>query len=107
MINEALPLIFAWAAGVGLGAFFFGGLWWTLRRGMSSKRPALWFFASLLVRMSILLSGMFFVAGGHWERMVVSLVGCIMARQLLMWLTPSLRRESTRPEEEKSHAAHS
>ena len=44
------------AAGVLLGAIFFGGLWLTVRKGVSSKQPALWFFGSLLLRMSIVLS---------------------------------------------------
>jgi len=36
-------LILALAAGLVLGAIFFGGLWWTVRKGVSSKYPALWF----------------------------------------------------------------
>ncbi len=48
-----LPLI----AGVLLGMFFFGGLWWTIRRGVSSKQPAALFFFSLLLRTGIALAG--------------------------------------------------
>ncbi len=51
----------ALAAGLLLGAFFFGGLWWTVTRGVSSQRPALWFFASMLLRMSLTLAGFYFV----------------------------------------------
>ena len=40
---KLLTLVLAWVAGVVLGAIFFGGLWWTVRKGVSSKRPALWF----------------------------------------------------------------
>ena len=29
--------------GVMLGAMFFGGLWWTVHRAMTSRRVALWF----------------------------------------------------------------
>ena len=52
-MNEVLVLATALAAGLLLGAFFFGGLWWTVRRGVSSPRPALWFFGSMLLRMSV------------------------------------------------------
>ena len=52
-MNETLGLALALVAGVLLGAFFFGGLWWTVRKGVSSERPALWFFGSLLLRMSV------------------------------------------------------
>ena len=51
-----------------LGAFFFGGLWWTVRRAISSDQPALWFFGSLLLRMGITLVGFYFVGQEHWER---------------------------------------
>ena len=61
-MNELLTLVLALAAGVLLGAIFFGGLWWTVRKGVSSKQPALWFFGSLLLRMSIALAGFYFVA---------------------------------------------
>ena len=60
-MNEFLTLALALAAGLLLGAFFFGGLWWTVRKGVSSQRPALWFFGSMLLRMSIALAGFYFV----------------------------------------------
>ena len=56
-MNEVLLLALALSAGVLLGAIFFGGLWWTVRKGVSSEQPAFWFFGSLLLRMSIALSG--------------------------------------------------
>ena len=37
-------------AGALLGVFFFGGLWWTVQKGVASERPAFWFLGSLLVR---------------------------------------------------------
>ena len=40
-------------AGALLGAFFFGGLWWTVQKGVASERPALWFLGSLLLRTGI------------------------------------------------------
>ena len=49
-MNEVLTLALALLAGVALGAVFFGGLWWTVRKGVSSKHPALWFLGSLLLR---------------------------------------------------------
>ncbi len=41
------------ARGVLLGTIFFGGLWWTIRRGVSSKQPAALFFFSLLLRTAL------------------------------------------------------
>jgi len=82
-------LLTAWLAGGVLGAIFFGGLWWTIRRGVSSQRPALWFLGSLLARMSVALAGFYFVSGGHWERLVTCLLGFVTARLAVMRLTRS------------------
>ncbi len=86
-MNEVLSLAGSMAAGVLLGAIFFGGLWLTVRKGVSSKQPALWFFGSLVMRMSVVLSGFYFVSGGRWERLLACLLGFIMARLVVMRLT--------------------
>ena len=49
-MNNFLILVFALVAGLLLGAIFFGGLWWTVRKGVFSKSPALWFLGSMLLR---------------------------------------------------------
>jgi len=123
-MNDTLMLILAWVVGVWLGAIFFGGLWWTVRKGVSSKNPALWFFGSLLLRMSIALAGFYFVGRGHWERLLVCLLGFAMARLVVtLRLRSRLRSETTprhagqasptrpsgeshtRPAQEASHAS--
>ena len=86
-MNEPLALALAWAAGGILGAIFFGGLWWTVRKGISSPQPALWFLGSLLLRMSIVLAGFYFVSGRNWERLLLCLIGFVVARLVVMWLT--------------------
>ena len=48
MTSRLLPWRFV--AGALLGAFFFGGLWWTVQKGVTSEQPALWFLGSLLLR---------------------------------------------------------
>ena len=85
-MNETLILVLAWMAGGGLGAIFYGGLWWTVRKGVSSKQPALWFFGSLLLRMGIALAGFYFVSGGHWYRLLACLLGFVIARFIVTWV---------------------
>ena len=75
------------AAGLLLGAIFFGGLWFTVRRGVSSQRPALWFFCSLLLRMSVVLAGFYLVSCGRWERLLACLLGFVIARLVITRLT--------------------
>ena len=89
-------------AGMLLGAIFFGGLWWTVRKGVSSPRPALWFLGSLLLRTSIALAGFYFVSGGHWERLLACLLGFVIARLDRDAADPSAsprRPDSTRAKE--------
>jgi len=47
-MTETLGLMLALVTGISLGAMFFGSLWWTVQKGVSSKQPALWFLGSLL-----------------------------------------------------------
>jgi len=91
-MTEARRLALAWVAGVVLGAIYFGGLWWTVRRGVSSQQPGLWFLGSLAARMSVALAGFYFASGGHWERMLLCLIGFVSASLLVTrWTRP--RRE--------------
>ena len=94
-MNEFLFLAPPLAAGLLLGAFFFGGLWWTVLRGVSSRRPALWFFGSILLRMSITLVGFYFVGGENWKRWLLCLLGFVLARLVVKWLTrPPIQHRS-------------
>ena len=86
-MNEILSLVPALVAGMLFGAMFFGGLWWTIRKGMSSTRPALWFFGSLLLRTRLTLAGFYVVSGGHWEKLLVCLLGFTIARPIVTRLT--------------------
>jgi F1F0 ATPase subunit 2 len=99
-MNEPLALVPAGMAGLLLGALFFGGLWWTVRKGVSSKRPAPWFVGSLLLRTGIVLAGFHFVSGGHWERLVACLLGFVIARFIVMWLIkPSVKHHNSQTRE--------
>ncbi len=103
-MNETLTLVLAWVAGGLLGAIFFGGLWWTVRKGVLSKQPALWFFGSLLLRTSVALAGFYFVSGGHWERLLLCLLGFVIARLVVTWVIRPSGESQTRPAQEASHA---
>jgi F1F0 ATPase subunit 2 len=82
-MHDALAAMLVLIAGFALGIFFFGGLWWSVRKGLASKWPALWFFASLIVRMSATLAGFYMIADSHWQRWLLSLAGFLIARLLV------------------------
>jgi F1F0 ATPase subunit 2 len=103
-MNEALGSAFAVAAGVLLGAMFYCGLWWTVRRGLSSRRIALWFLGSLLLRMGVALAGFYIVADGQWLRLLLCLLGFIVARFAVTRLTRPPGEQRPPQALEASHA---
>jgi len=102
-MTETLSLVRALVGGLLLGAIFFGGLWWTVRNGVSSKQPALLFLGSLLLRTGIALAGFYFIGRGHWERLLVCLLGFVMARVFVTRLTRAAQKP-TYWAREASHA---
>ena len=99
-MDNAIILGLAGLAGIGLGTFFFGGLWLTVRRGVSSPHPARLFLGSALLRMGVALAGFYFVGGDEWSRLVACLVGFLVARFAVTWLTrPSRKTPQDLPKE--------
>jgi F1F0 ATPase subunit 2 len=86
-MSEMPALIVALLAGFLLGTIFFGGLWWTIRRGLSTKMPAVWFSGSLLLRTTIAVAGFYFVSHGDWRRLVGCLLGFLFARMFVTRIT--------------------
>ena len=103
-MNNFLILALALVAGLLLGTIFFGGLWWTVRKGVSSEHPPLWFLGSMLLRMSLVLTGFYFVGRGDWQRLIVCLLGFIIARFIVMRLTRTPIEHHNSPAKEASNA---
>jgi len=103
-MNETLTLLLAWVAGGLLGTIFFGGLWWTVRQGVSSPHPALWFLGSMLVRMGLAVAGIYLVGRGDWKRLVACFLGFLVGRLIVMWLTRPREEIRSRATEEAIHA---
>ena len=102
-MNDILDLIPALVTGMLLGVIFFGGLWWTVRKGLSSIQPATWFIGSLLLRTSMTLGGFYLVSNGQWERLLACLLGFTIVRPIVTQLT-RLPKNSPGLEQRESHA---
>ncbi len=79
-MKELPPMILALLVGVLLGMIFFGGLWWTIRSGVSSASPAILFSGSLLLRTATAVAGFYFVSQGDWRKLLACLFGFLLAR---------------------------
>ena len=88
-MSPLLPLLLSFAAGLGLGLFYFGGLWLTVRRLPTSRYPLPLMLVSFAGRTVVAVAGFYFVMGGRWERALTCLAGFLVVRlALTLWLRP-------------------
>jgi F1F0 ATPase subunit 2 len=91
-MNSVASLFVALTTGVLLGGIFFGGLWWTVQKGLTSSRPVLWFIVSTLLRTGLALAGFYLISGGDWRRWLACLLGFVIARVLVFRLTRATKK---------------
>lgn len=104
-MNETVAMILACIAGVGLGALFFGGLWFTVKKINTSKIPALWFLGSFLFRMGITLAGFYFIGAGNWQRLLICMIGFIAARFAVIHVTKAIDEKKIQVKHKILHEA--
>ena len=90
MFSLTVTLALSSVGGGLLGMLFFGGLWWTVRRAFTSRRPALWVGGSLLLRMAAVAAGFVIVSAGDWRRLLACVLGFWAARWWVVRLTARL-----------------
>ncbi len=100
-MSDTLGLLATLAAGGILGALYFGGLWWTVRKGLSSRQPAIWFSGSLLLRTVTTLGGFYWIGQDSWMRLFTCLLGFVAVRVVATWLTHVPEATATAPEESR------
>ena len=79
-MNEIKGPLLALLSGALLGVFFFGGLWWTIRLGLRSTAPALWFLGSLMLRTGVVVGGIYLISHKDWHQLIACLLGFLLAR---------------------------
>lgn len=70
-----------------LGVFFFGGLLWTIERGLTATHHAVWFLGSWLLRITVVLGSFYFISAGQWQRLCICVAGFFIARVVLIHYT--------------------
>jgi F1F0 ATPase subunit 2 len=81
-MNETVILVLAGSAGVLLGVIFFGGLWWTVRKGFVQTAGALVLRQPAAANEHCHSGWILCFSGGHWERLLACLLGFVIARLL-------------------------
>lgn len=78
-------------AGMGVGLFYYGGLWWTVRRLPHQGRPGVLFAVSFLVRSLLTVGAIYVITQGRLDTLAACMVGFVLMR---VWL---VRRWGPRP----------
>lgn len=104
-MNETLLMIVALVAGMALGMIFFGGLWFTVKKAVTAKIPALWVLGSFIFRVGIVLLGFYFIGAGTWQRLVSCLIGFIAARFVVIHFTRLIDEKHIQLRKEAAHEA--
>jgi F1F0 ATPase subunit 2 len=99
--NMVLPFIVGWL----LAILFFGGLWFTVKKLTASKMPALLVLGSFIVRVGIVLIGFYFIGSGDWKKLIVCLIGFIVARFAVIHYTKSMDEKIVQIKKGANHEA--
>ncbi|MDD5768583.1 MAG: ATP synthase subunit I [Methanothrix sp.] len=83
-MNEHLLPLFSFTFGIGLGVFFFGGLWLTINRLPQSKRPELLTLGSFLFRSAVSIFGFYLVVETGLLGLAFSLAGFILTKIVIV-----------------------
>jgi F1F0 ATPase subunit 2 len=83
--GDRFALLLSLIAGVALGFFYFGGLWWTVQRLRTARHPAWLAAGSMVVRLAGTLAGFYWIMDGNWARLLTCALGFFAARTVLLY----------------------
>lgn len=89
-------MVVAFFGGVVLGVVFFGGLYWSVNQLPSIKYPGLLMVVSMLVRMAILLTGLYFLMAGEIKNLLAAVAGVMLIKFVMI---ARVRQKPTAPSE--------
>jgi len=84
MSATVLSILTMLFGGVLAGLWFFGGLYWTVRRLPRMRRPWLWAMVSFWLRSAVCGAAFYCMAAGGWHNAVIGLMGFLMARGMMV-----------------------
>ena len=82
-MNAIIILVLMFAAGLALGGFYFTALWRTVLTLPDVQAPARLLIGSFFVRLAVVLTSFYFLMDGHWERLVVAMIGFMVMKNII------------------------
>lgn len=79
-MSDVLMLVAVLGAGMVLGVVYFGGLWATIQRLASARRPAVLAFTSFVLRTVVVVAGLTVLYSGDVRRLGIGVLGLLVVR---------------------------
>lgn len=79
-VTDVVLLVAVLGAGMVLGVVYFGGLWATIQRLASARRPAVLALASFVLRTVVVVAGLTVLYGGDVRRLAIAGLGLLVVR---------------------------
>jgi F1F0 ATPase subunit 2 len=73
-------------AGLALGLFFYGGLWFTVRSLATVRHPGLWTVGSFWLRTAVVIAAFVLIARSRWDFALIAILGFSLARLVVTQL---------------------
>ena len=102
-MNDIFHILLILTMGSLIGIVYFGGLWFTVIHGLSSRWQIFWFVVSFLIRISFALISFYYLSQGIWQNLLFGLVGLVIGRHLIVVYTKDTRHKSKTLGEEVEH----
>jgi F1F0 ATPase subunit 2 len=101
--DNLLRLSPAFSFGALLGLIHFMGLLATVSRLPECKHPYFFLILSFVIRMAVVMGGLYWIGMNHWERLLAALAGLILARIVLIRFSGRPENQTNAPYESGDH----
>lgn len=96
LTQTALMFIYPLVTGLGVGFFFYGGLWLILRRLQQFRHPGTWMALSLAIRTLVVVLVLYLLFGASWQQLLIAIAGMLVSRIVLVQrIKPGPRHSDT------------
>ncbi|QSX08534.1 ATP synthase subunit I [Alkalibacter rhizosphaerae] len=76
-------MLIAFITGIGLGILFFGGLYLSVQQMNKVKHPAALMIISLILRMALVVGGLYLIRGDSYWNIPIALLGIVLVRTVM------------------------
>jgi len=84
-MSGLFPLVLAFVAGLAIGAVYFAGLWWNVKRIAGTAPSATRVAGNLLIRLAMAAAVFYAIlVFGHWPHLLAALAGFAATRTLAL-----------------------